>query len=109
MDQALIASFRKSLEAKSTEELRQAYEIGNQSSRSPEEIEATRQILEERRRKSTRATLAIGSAIVFGSLGAACAWWQGADGAYVFLAAVVCAILGFGSWYIPDLIPWVRV
>ena len=109
MDQALVASLRKSLEAKSTEELRQAFEIGHQSSGSPEEIEAMRQILEERRRKSTRATIAIGSAIAFGSLGAAGAWWQDTGGVVVFLVAVVCAILGFASWYIPNLIPWVRV
>jgi hypothetical protein len=105
MDQTFVAAIRKNLETKSTEELRQAYESRDQAARSPEESEAMRQLLDERRTKGSRAVFALASAILFGSLGAVCAWWQGADGVFIFLAGVVCAILGFGSWYIRELIP----
>src|SRR5215207_6341572 len=86
MDQTLVASIRKSLGTKSTEELRQAYEGSDTAARSPEELEATRQLLDERRTKSNRGVLPLGSAILLGSLGAACVWWQGAEVGFVFLA-----------------------
>jgi hypothetical protein len=105
MDQNLVASIRKNLEDKSTEGLRQACERGDNMNKSPEELEAMRQILNERRVKGNRVVLALVSAVLFGSLGAACVWWQGADGGFVFLAGVVCAILGSASSYIRDLIP----
>src|SRR2546421_435178 len=86
MDQTLVASIRKNLESKSTEELRQAYESTDKAARSPEELEAMRQLLDERQRKGNRFVIALTSALLFGSLGAGCAWWQGVDGGFVFLA-----------------------
>jgi hypothetical protein len=109
MDQTLVASIRKNLESRSTEELRQAYEGGDNSAKSPEELEAMRQILDERRRKGNRAALALASAAVFGSLGAAYAWWQLGPGVEVLLYGVGGAVFGFAAWYIPDVIPWARV
>jgi hypothetical protein len=105
MDQALVDSIRKSLEARSTEEIRQAYERGDQAGRSPEELEAMRQALDERRRKRARLFLAVASAVVIGVLGGAFAWWLLGAGPVVVLAGVACAALGFVSWYIPDIIP----
>src|ERR1700720_609568 len=103
MDQALVASIRKSLEAKPTAELRQAYESGNKDPRSPEELEAIRQLLDERRAKSTKVAVALASAILMGAFVAACAWWQGFPEVMVFLAGVGGAIVGFASWYIRGL------
>ncbi len=105
MDQNLVASIRKSLEGKSTEELRQASEGAGRASKSPEELEAMRQILDERRMKGTRAILAVVSAVVFGSLCAAAAWWQLGPGVAVLIAGAGGAVLGFASWYVRDLIP----
>ena len=106
MDQALVASLRKTLESRPTEELRRAYEQGgDKTARSPEELEAMRQILDERRRKAYRPVLALVSAVLLGSLGAGYAWWQLGPGVAVLLAAVGGAVLGFASWYVPDLIP----
>jgi ferric-dicitrate binding protein FerR (iron transport regulator) len=105
MDQTLVASIRKSLEAKPTEELRQAYQSGDKAGRSPEELEAMRQLLDERRNKSNRVLLALGSAVVVAAIAGAGAWWQSFPAAIVCLSGVVGAILGFASWYIPDLMP----
>ena len=104
MDQTLVASIRKKLEAKPTEELRQAYESRDTAGRSPEELEAIRQLLDERRAKRNKAVVALASAILMGTLGPACTWWQGADDVLVLLAGVVFAILGFASWYVPGLL-----
>jgi hypothetical protein len=71
MDQNLVASIRKNLKDKSTEELRQACEGGENMNKSPEELEAMRQILNERRMNGNRAVFALVSAVLFGSLGAA--------------------------------------
>src|SRR5262245_14478110 len=100
MDRTLVDSIRKSLEAKSTAELRQAHEGGDQSGRPPEELEALRQVLDERRRKGIRFALAIGSAVVgvFGGVGT---WWQLGPDPFVLLFGVVCAVLGFVCWYVP--------
>jgi hypothetical protein len=76
MDQLLIDSIRKNLEDKSTEEIRQAIERGNSSGKSQEEFEAMRLILNERARQGTRFSLAVGSAVVLGTLAAGGAWWQ---------------------------------
>src|SRR5438552_753010 len=104
MDQTLVASIRKSLEAKSTEELRQLGEGQDQAGRSPEELEAIRQLLHERRSRGTRAMLALASAAVLGTLAAAGAWWQlGPDYLFIFLCGAGGAVLGFASWYIPGL------
>src|SRR5262245_58032221 len=48
MDQNLVASIRRSLEAKPTPELRLAYQSGDQAIWSPEAFEAMHQILSER-------------------------------------------------------------
>jgi len=100
MDQTRVDFIRKSMEAQSTEELRHAYESGAQGGRLPEELEAMRQILDERRRKFFRFWLAVGSAVVAGALGGAGTWWQvGEPNLFVILATVVCAFLGFAAWY----------
>jgi len=101
MDQTLVDSIRKSLEAKSTEEIRQAYGSGDHAGRPPEELEAMRQVLDERRRKRTRFWLAVGSAVVVGALGGVSAWLQLGPGPVVLLASVGCAVLGFLAWYFP--------
>jgi len=103
MDPALVASIRKSLEATPTEDLRRAYE-GDKAGKSPEELEAMRQLLDERRAKRNKAAVALASAILMGTLVAACAWWQGFPEEIIILAGVGGAILGFASWYIPGLI-----
>ena len=105
MDQSLVASIRKTLEAKPTEELRRSYESVDKATRSLEELEAMRQLLYERRTRSTRTVIALSSAVLIGTLGATGAWWQGASEGFVCLAGVGGAILGFALWYIPDLIP----
>ena len=99
MDQSLVESTRKNLEAKSSEEL-QAFLTGGASGRPPEEVEAARQILEERSRKRTRFALAVSSAVLLGVLAAAGAWQLGADGVFIALSGGVCAILAFVGWYI---------
>jgi hypothetical protein len=104
VNESLIASIRASLQVKSNEELNQLLASG----KSPEEIEAARQILDERRRKGLRPILALASALVIGALAAAFAWWQLGDGIAVVLASIVGAVLGFASWYIPGLIPFSR-
>lgn len=104
MDDTLVDSIRKNLATKSTDELRQAYESADKAAMPAEELEAMRLVLDERRSNGNRTLFAISSAIVFGALGAVAAWWQGADGAFIFLAGVVCAVLAFSSWYIPHLI-----
>jgi hypothetical protein len=104
MDQALVASIRTSLESKSTEELRQIFESGHKAGKSPEEFEAIRQILDERGTKSYRPMLAVTSAIIMGTIGAAGAWWQLGPDVFVVLAGLGGATLGFASWYIPGLI-----
>ena len=101
MDQTLVDSIRKSLEAKSTEEIRQAYGSGDHAGRPLEELEAMRQVLDERRRKRTRFWLAVGSAVVVGALGGVSAWLQLGPGPVVLLASVGCAVLGFLAWYFP--------
>ena len=103
MDQTLVASIRKDLEAKSTAELGQAYESSDRATKAPEELEAMRQLLDERRTKGNRVALALAAAILMGTLGAACTWWQGASEGMVLLAGVGGAILGFASCYIPGL------
>jgi hypothetical protein len=105
MDQARVASLRKELESRSSEELRQVSASGGAAAKSPEELEAIRQLLDERQRQSTRTILALVSALVMGTLGAGCVWWQGGEDALIVLAGVGAAILGFALWYLPDLIP----
>jgi small-conductance mechanosensitive channel len=105
MDQTLVASIRKDLDAKSTEELRQAYASGNQAGKPAEELEAIRQILDERGRIRTRTVLALSSAAVVGVLAGAFAGWQGFPPGMIAFAGVGGAALGFASWYVPDLIP----
>ena|SRR5207249_186611 len=103
MDPALVASIRKDLEIKSTAHLRQACASGDRASRSPEELEAIRQLLDERRTRRNRAVLAVAAALLLGAVGAAGAWGQGADEVFILLAGLGCAILGFASCYIPGL------
>jgi hypothetical protein len=103
MDQTLVDSIRKSLETKSTQELRQAYD-GDKGGKSAEEVEAMRQVLEERRTKSNRFVIALASACIFGSLAGALAGWQFGPDIVAVLAGLGGAILGFVSWYIPGLI-----
>ncbi|MSU79193.1 MAG: hypothetical protein EXS16_14020 [Gemmataceae bacterium] len=103
MDQALVASIRKNLEATTTEELRRAYERGENAAKSPEEAEAVRQLLDERRTNGNRTTLALASAILIGMAATAGAWWQGAPEGFVLFAGVGGAIMGFASFYIPGL------
>ena len=104
MDQTIVAAIRKDLETKSTAELRQAYEGGDRATWSPEQVEATRQLLDERSRRSIRPVIALGSAILVGAIGAAAAWWQDYPGEIVFAAGVGCAALGAASFYVPGLI-----
>jgi hypothetical protein len=78
---------------------------GDKTGKSEDELETMRQVPDERRRTGNRALIALVSAVVFGALGAVCAWWQLGPGLGVVLAGVGGAILGFASWYIPDLIP----
>jgi hypothetical protein len=40
---------------------------------------------------------------LMGTIGAVCAWWQGAAEGMVLIAGVGGAILGFASCYIPGL------
>ena len=61
--------------------------------------------LDERRPKSKRIVFALASGILIGALAAAFAWSQLGPGLGTLLAGVGGAILGFASWYIPDLIP----
>jgi hypothetical protein len=103
MDQALIASIRKSFESKSTEELRRAFEGEDKADKSPEEIEALRQLLQEREPRSYRVVLAVASAVICATLFAFGSWWQLGPGVFVVLSGVVGAVLGFASWYIPGL------
>jgi hypothetical protein len=109
MDHRLVESIRKSLEVKSTPEIRQAYQSGDEATRSPEEMEAMRQVLDERSRPRNRAVIALSAAVVMGVIGAAAVWWQGSSGELVFLAGIVCAIVGAASFYIRDLIPFGRL
>jgi hypothetical protein len=109
MDQTLIAAIRKNLEAKSTAELRQAYESGDKAARSPEELEAIRQVLQERRNRGNRVIVALATAMLLGAIGAGFAWWQDCSGELVLLAGVGCAVLGFASFYVRDLFPFVRI
>jgi hypothetical protein len=103
MDQTLVDSIRKSLENKSTEELRRAYD-GDKAAKPVEEIEALRQLLEERQTKGNRMLIALASAIIVGLLAAGIAWWQLGPNIAVVLAGLGGAILGFASWYVPGLI-----
>lgn len=105
MDPALVASLRKNLESTPSAELEQACAGGERMGRIPEELEAMRQILAERRARGQRAAIALLSAGVVGPLGAAGMWWQAGFSPLVLLVGLVCAALAFASWYIPDLIP----
>jgi hypothetical protein len=105
MDQAQVASIRKGLESRSTEELLQALDAKDGPPTSPEELEAIRQLLGERRSKGNRAPFALASAVLFGALAGAGTWWQGVGAELIVLACAVGAILGFASWYVRDLIP----
>jgi len=105
MDQTRVASIRKDLDGKSTEELRQAEESARQTGKPAEELEAIRQILDERRRIRIRTVLAASSAAVVGVIAGAFASWQGFPLGMIVLASVGGAALGFTSWYVPDLIP----
>ena len=73
------------------QELRQAYE--GKAGRSPEELEAMRQLLDERRLAATRVTLSLVSAVVMGLLGAGCAWFYYGSDAITFLTGLVFAVL----------------
>lgn len=105
MDPALVASLRKKMESTPSAELEQACAGGQQAGRIPEELEAMRQILAERRARGQRAAVALISAAVMGPLGAAGMWWQAGVSPLVLLVGLVCAALAFASWYVPDLIP----
>lgn len=105
MDPNQVAAMRKSLETKSSEELRQAYASGDKAAWSPEALEAMRQILEERRQRSTKPAVALGAAILVAALGAGVAWWQGCTGEVVLLAGLGGAVLGGLCIYLPNLIP----
>src|SRR5262245_37424819 len=105
MDQTRVASIRKDLDGKSTEELRQAEESARQTGKPAEELEAIRQILDERRRSRIRIVVAASSAVVVGVIAGAYVSWQGLPPGMVALAGVVGAALGFASWYVPNLIP----
>jgi hypothetical protein len=58
VDQELITTIRKTLEAKSTEELRRSYEAQDQAAWSAEAFEAMRQLLAERGERDLRAPAA---------------------------------------------------
>lgn len=103
MDQTLLDSIRKKLELKSTADLRQACLGGDTVNRSPEEMEAIRQVLEERGKNSTRLCIALSAAAIMGTIGAAVAWWQRSDETIILLAGMGCAALGFASFYVPGL------
>lgn len=105
MDETLIASFRKSLESKTTQEIRAAQESGQKSGSSPEQLEAMRQILEERQSKSNRFAFAVASGLGLGAVGATAMWWRGGDETLIAVGGLVGAFLGFASWYVPDLMP----
>jgi hypothetical protein len=106
MDPNLVVSMRKSLEGKSTAELRQAYDSGDHATWSPEALEAVRQILAERRSRSNKPLVALAGAVLVGALGVGVAWWQGCAGEIVLLAGIGGAILGALLFYIPNLIPF---
>ena len=65
MDPARVASIRKSLESKPTEELRRAFDNANAGT-SAEEREALRQLLGERQLQGARPTLALATALLLG-------------------------------------------
>jgi hypothetical protein len=103
MDQSLVELMRKKLESTSTEDLTQA--SADHGGKSPEELEAIRQILRERAVYSPRAIVAPISAVVVGALMGVAAWWQEMSPGIIVVACVVGAVLGFSCWYVSDLIP----
>jgi hypothetical protein len=103
MDQALVALMRKKLESKSTEDLTQAN--ADQAGKSPEELEAIRQILQERAVYGPRAIMAPISAVMVGALMGVGAWSQEMSPGIIVVACGVGAVLGFACWYVSDLIP----
>ena len=89
MDQSLVASIRESLKAKSTAELREAYESGDTSIWSPEAFEAMRQLLAQPPNQGTLpAAVCSSCALPSQSLGKLPLRIGGTSGSWHFLVGV---------------------
>ena len=98
MDPTQVTAIRKELEAKSTAELRHAFNSGDQKT-----MDVIRQLLDDRERNSKRLTMALSSAVLAGAIGAAYGWWNDWPAELVLLIALGLAILSVASFYIRNL------